>query len=105
MKKAIAEILKMQADRDWKQFHTPGNLAKSISIEASELLECFQWNESNFNRDDVIDELADVTNYCLLLADSLGVNLEDAVLNKIERNKLKYPVEKVKGKSDKYTKY
>lgn len=101
MKNALTEILKMQDERDWKQFHTPANLAKSISIEAAELLECFQWND-NFEKNLVIDELADVANYCLLMADALGIDLEEAILNKIEKNKEKYPVELSKGNSKKY---
>ena len=58
-------IKKFNKDREWDQFHTPSNLAKSISIEANELLECFQWNDAEYNRDNVLEELADVTNYCL----------------------------------------
>ena len=58
-------IDRFNKERDWDQFHTPSNLAKSISIEANELLECFQWNDTEFNRENVLDELADVTNYCI----------------------------------------
>lgn len=104
MKKALEEILIMQKEREWKKFHTPSNLAKSISIEASELLECFQWSDTEFNKEDVVDELADVVNYCLLLSAELDVDLEEVVLNKIEKNKKKYPVEKSKGSSVKYNK-
>lgn len=90
-------------ERDWDQFHSPENLAKSISIESAELLECFQWN-SNYDRKEVCKELADVVNYCILLADRLGVRLEDIVLEKLEETRKKYPVEKSKGKSIKYDK-
>ena len=87
--------------RDWKQFHTPENLAKSISIEAAELLELFQWG-SEADEASVKDELADVLTYCLLLADHFGVDPYDLVIEKLEKTEEKYPVEKSKGKSDKY---
>jgi dCTP diphosphatase len=103
MKSAKEAIIKFRDARDWKQFHTPENLAKSISIEAGELLECFQWN-SNYNRDEVIEELADVVNYCILLGDALGVELENIVLEKLKKTEKKYPVERVKGVSTKYNK-
>ncbi len=88
-------------ERDWGQFHTPENLAKSISIEASELLECYQWG-SNADVNQVQQELADVFIYCLLLGEKYNLNLEEVILEKIEFNKQKYPVEKSRGKSDKY---
>ena len=89
------------AERDWNQFHTPENLAKSISIEAAELLELYQWNsEADTSR--VREELADVITYCLLLADKYGFDIEKIVLEKLEKTIEKYPVEKSKGKSDKY---
>lgn len=88
---------------DWDQFHTPENLAKSISIEAGELLECFQWN-SDFNREDVLEELADVYSYAVMMADVLDVDLEDIALKKLEKTKQKYPAEKFKGISTKYNK-
>lgn len=96
-------IREFNEERDWDQFHIPENLAKSISIEAGELLECFQWN-SNFDKEEVCNELADVINYCIVLADKLGVDIEEIVLKKLEKTKLKYPVEKAKGKSTKYNK-
>lgn len=102
MKDAITQVLKFTHERDWDQFHSPDNLAKSISIEAGELLECFQW-DNNFKQEEVLDELADVVNYCILLADKLGVNLEEIVLEKLKKNEVKYPIEKSKGKSDKYS--
>ena len=104
MKKIEEEILKFRNERDWKQFHTPGNLAKSISIEAGELLECFHWNDE-YKKEQVEDELADVFNNCVLLAHELGIDLESISLNKIEKNKLKYPIEKSKGSSKKYTEF
>ncbi|MDD2181595.1 MAG: nucleotide pyrophosphohydrolase [Bacilli bacterium] len=97
------QILNFNQERDWDQFHSPENLAKSISIEAGELLECFQWN-SNFDKEEVCDELADVANYCILLADKLNVDLDQIILDKLEKSKLKYPVEKSKGVSTKYNK-
>ena len=103
MKEIKEKVLQFTQERDWEQFHTPENLSKSISIEAAELLECFQWN-NNFDREEVLDELADIVNYSILLAIKLNVELEDIVLKKIEKNRLKYPIEKSKGKSDKYTK-
>ena len=101
--KAIEEIRKFNKEMDWDQFHTPENLAKSISIEAGELLECFQWN-NDFDKQDVCDELADVTSYCIMMADQLGVDLDEIVLSKLEKTKQKYPVDKAKGVSTKYDK-
>lgn len=103
MKETKDKIIKFTHDRDWDQFHSPENLAKSISIEAAELLECFQWN-NDFKKEEVVDELADIVNYCILLSDKLDVDLEEIVLNKLKKNEAKYPVDKSKGKSDKYTK-
>jgi dCTP diphosphatase len=89
------------ADREWEQFHTPENLAKSISIEAAELLECYQWNP-NVEESAVRDELADVLTYCFLLADKYGFDVKEIVLDKMEKTGAKYPVEKARGKSEKY---
>ena len=99
VKKAVVKFTK---DRDWDQFHSPANLAKSIAIESGELLECFQWND-NFNKEDVCEELADVIIYVILLADKLDVNLEEIIMQKMEKNSKKYPIEKAKGNSKKYT--
>ena len=88
---------------DWDQFHTPENLAKSISIEAAELLECFQWN-NDYDREDVLEELADVYSYAVMMADALGVELEDIALKKLEITKKKYPKETFRGISTKYNK-
>lgn len=92
------------AERDWSQFHTPENLAKSISIEAAELLECFQWS-ADADPARVRDELADVLTYCLLLADKLGLDADAIVLEKLADTRKKYPAEKVKGRSTKYDAY
>lgn len=89
-------------ERDWNKFHTPANLSKSISIEANELLECFQWDEVNFNMENVKEELADVINYCIQMATILDLDIKDIVLTKLKKNALKYPVNKCKGKSTKY---
>lgn len=97
------KVIDFNSERDWDQFHSPENLAKSISIEAGELLECFQWN-SDFDKKEVCEELADVVNYCILLADKLDVRLEDIILEKLEKTRKKYPIEKARGKSTKYTK-
>ena len=90
-------------ERQWQQFHTPANLAKSISIEANELLECFQWNESEYSLEHVKEELADVLNYCLRMASVLDLDIREIVLQKMEKNALKYPVEKARGNAAKYT--
>ena len=103
MKDLQEKIEKFNEERDWDQFHSPENLAKSISIEAGELLECFQWN-NEYDLDEVKEELADVINYCLLMADKLGVDSKQIVLDKMEKTAKKYPVEKAKGKSTKYDK-
>lgn len=103
MQNLMKEIKQFNEERDWGKFHTPENLAKSISIEAAELLECFQWDGENYNKQDVYEELADVFTYCIQMAMSLGVNPEEIILNKLEKTKNKYPIEKAKGKSTKYT--
>ena len=95
------EIAAFVAERDWAQFHTPENLAKSISIEAAELLECFQWN-SDANQERVREELADVMTYCILLAASIGADPDKLVLDKLELSRQKYPVDKARGQSTKY---
>lgn len=87
-------------ERDWQQFHTPENLAKSISIEAAELLECFQWGDSDL--ESAKDELADVLTYCMLLADKLGLDPDTIVMDKLQKTRNKYPVDKARGRSVKY---
>ena len=103
MDKLKAALREFNEERDWDQFHTPENLAKSICIEAGELLECFQWN-NEFDKDDLCEELADVISYCIMLADRLDVDIEEIVLDKLEKTKKKYPVDKAKGVSTKYDK-
>ena len=98
------KISQFTKERDWNQFHTPANLAKSISIEANELLECFQWDEEHFDKNAVYEELADVINYCIQMATVLDVDIKTIVLDKLKKVEQKYPVEKCKGKSTKYDK-
>ena len=103
MKETLERIKKFRDERDWQQFHTPSNLAKAISIESGELLEEFLWDNDNFNLQNVKEELADVMIYCIHMANALDVNIEDIINMKMDKNELKYPVEKAKGKSTKYT--
>ena len=104
MKETLERIKKFRDDRDWKQFHTPSNLAKAISIESGELLEEFLWDNDNFNLQNVKEELADVMIYCIHMANALDVNIEDIINMKMDKNEMKYPVEKAKGVSTKYNK-
>ena len=97
----IDRIRKFSADRDWEQFHTPANLAKSISIEAAELLECYQWSE-DADIEHVKEELADVLVYCQNMLDALGLDIDVIVNSKMDKNEAKYPVEKAKGSNLKY---
>lgn len=103
----INQVLKFRDDRDWKQFHNPKDLAISISLEAAELLEVFQWSGADLEcadkQDKIKEELADVVNYCILMADACGLELDDIVCEKIKRNNEKYPVEKAFGSKEKYT--
>lgn len=103
MDKLIQRIIKFRDDRNWSQFHTPENLSKSIVIEASELLEHYQWT-NNAEIDEVKDELADVLIYCLMLAETLDLDILDIMSKKIDKNELKYPVDKAYGVSTKYNK-
>lgn len=98
----IDRIRKFTEDRDWDQFHSPANLAKSIIIEADELLECFQWSNENYDLQHVKEELADVIVYSQDLLDKLGLDADEIVNMKMTMNEAKYPVEKAKGKADKY---
>lgn len=102
MDKTLERIRKFREDREWSQFHTPENLAKAINIEAGELLEHFLW-DNNFNKEEVCEELADVMVYCLHMADCLDVDIEDIINKKMDKNEKKYPVEKARGNSKKYT--
>lgn len=104
MEDIIKEIKQFNEERDWDKFHSPENLAKSIAIESGELLECFQWNSKNYNKEDVCEELADVFTYCFQMAIKLSVNPEEIILKKLEKTKKKYPVDKAKGISTKYNK-
>lgn len=95
------EIAAFVAERDWAQFHTPENLAKSIAIEAGELLECFQW-DTDAEVDQVREELADVLTYCLLLAERIGADPNQIIRDKLAVTREKYPVAKARGRSAKY---
>ena len=98
----IERIRKFTADRDWDQFHSPANLAKAISVEAAELLECFLWSDTEYDISAVKEELADVLVYCRNLLDKLGLDEDEIVNAKMDNNEAKYPVEKAKGNSAKY---
>ena len=100
----IDRIRKFKDDRDWSQFHSPSNLAKSICIESAELLECFQWDD-NYDIENVKEELADVLVYCRHMIDRLGLDEDEIVNEKMDLNEKKYPVEKAKGNADKYDKF
>ena len=102
-KETIDRIHRFTAERDWEQFHTPANLAKSISIEANELLECFQWDEENYDPEAVKDELADVLVYCIDMLDRLNLDADEIINAKLTKNEKKYPVEKARGNNTKYT--
>lgn len=104
-KETIERIRKFIEDRDWSQFHSPANLAKSIMIEAGELLECFQWSENDYDIEHVKEELADVLVYCQDLADKLELDIDEIVNHKMDQNEAKYPVEKAKGNAKKYDKF
>lgn len=98
VRKALEEFVR---ERDWAQFHTPANLAKSIAIEAGELLECFQWSD-DADEAQVRAELADVVTYCTLLAARLGIDLDEIVLEKLVATREKYPADRARGRSTKY---
>ena len=99
----IDRIRRFSEDRDWEQFHTPENLAKSIVIEAAELLECFQWSGAEFDLQHVREELADVMVYSQNLLDALSLDADEIINSKMTMNEAKYPVEKAKGSAAKYT--
>lgn len=104
---AAAKALQFRQQRDWGQFHNPKDLAISISLEASELLESFQWSGSDLSasgkRDHMAEELADIAIYCIYFADATGIDLVEAINSKLEANEKKYPLEKSRGSSKKYT--
>ena len=114
-KETIEKIREFNEERDWDQFHTPKDVAISVSLEANELLELFQWKtdeevENLLKNDEkyvseMKDEIADITNYLLVLCDKIGVDLLESVNTKLEKVKKKYPVDKCKGRADKYTAY
>ena len=103
----IDQILAFREERNWKQFHNPKDLAISISLEAAELLEVFQWSADDTvcadKMDQIREELADVVNYCVLMADTCGLDLDEIILEKIKKNAEKYPVDKAYGSKEKYT--
>ena len=102
----INQVLKFRDDRNWKQFHNPKDLALSITLEAAELLEVFQWSASDIECEDKMDkikeELADVLCYCILMADRCGLDMDEIIQEKVKQNNEKYPVEKAKGSAKKY---
>ena len=100
----IKRIRKFNEDRDWDKFHSPANLAKSISIEANELLECFQRSDEDYDINQVKEELADVLVYCRNMLDKLNLDEDEIVNSKMNQNERKYPIEKSKGKANKYNK-
>lgn len=103
----IQRVIRFRDERDWRQFHTPKDLAISMSLEASELLELFQWSgtdlECTGNRDKLREELADILSYCILMADVCDLDLEEIMNEKITKNEAKYPVKKARGNAAKYT--
>ena len=105
-KETINQVLQFRDDRNWKQFHNPKDLALSISLEAAELLEVFQWSGADLKcdakQDKIREELADVLNYCILMADVCGLDMDEIIQEKIRKNNEKYPVEKAKGSAKKY---
>lgn len=106
-KTVLKKLLHFRNERDWKQFHTPQNIAKSIVLEAAEVLEIFQWEVSGKltakKKSHLAQELADVYNWVLLLSHDLEIDIDVEALRKIALNDKLYPIEKVKGKSKKYT--
>lgn len=108
-KETIEQVFKFRDDRNWRQFHNPKDLALSISLEAAELLEVFQWSGTDTvcesKKDKIKEELADVLNYCILMADVCGLDMDEIVQEKIKRNNEKYPVEKAKDSSKKYDEF
>lgn len=102
----INQVLKFRDDRNWKQFHNPKDLAISISLEAAELLEVFQWSGPDTvcegKKDKIREELADVLIYCTMMADACGLDMDGIVRGKLQRNNEKYPVEKARNSAKKY---
>lgn len=106
-KETAEQVIKFRDDRNWKQFHNPKDLAISLSLEASELLEVFQWSGDDLTvcskRNKIKEELADIANYCILMADACDLDLDEIIREKLKRNAEKYPVEKAYGRKEKYT--
>ncbi len=105
MKKLIEEIAQFNRERDWDQFHTPNNLAKSVVIEANELLEHYQFDPEGGDIIQIGEEIADVMTYCLMLCERLNLDPEEIIRDKMKKNALKYPADKVRGRSNKYNEY
>lgn len=112
IKDLTKKLITFRDERDWKKFHTPLNLAISLQLEVSEVLECFQWKSEKESvegfqqaekKNAIKEEVADIFSYLLLLADALDIDLKKALEEKIEKNARKYPVEKAKGNAKKYT--
>lgn len=104
-KEIIEQLRKFNEDRDWDQFHSGENLAKSIAIESGELLEVFQWDHKEKSVEKVKEELADVLTYCYMLADKYNLSPSEIILEKLQKNIEKYPVEKAKGSAKKYDEF
>ena len=104
LKDILDKLIKFRDERNWKQFHTPENLAKSISIEANELLENYQWGSENADIENIKDEVADIFGYLLLLCEELDIDIVDVANRKVIMNSQKYPIDKSYGNSKKYTK-
>ncbi len=104
-KETIEVVTNFTKDRNWEQFHTPANLAKSISIEANELLELFQWSDTDYNIDALKEELADVFAYCINMADVLQLDPNEIIQDKFKKNAKKYPIEKAYNSSKKYNEF
>lgn len=109
MNEIITKVIRFRDDRNWKQFHNPKDLAISISLEASELLENFQWKNNeesiSINSENIKEELADILIYSILLANELQLNIEEVILSKLDKNMIKYPIEKAHGSAKKYTNF
>ncbi len=110
IRQILDRIKQFRDERDWMQFHDPKSMAASVTIEAAELLEHFQWKSREeveeyvkTHKDQIAEEIADVAMYLFELSDNLGIDLMEAVAEKIKKNAIKYPIEKAKGKHTKYT--
>ena len=103
----IRQVIQFRDDRNWRQFHNPKDLAISLSLEAAELLEIFQWSGDDLvcvdKLDRIREELADILSYCILMADVCGLDLDEIMNSKVDKNEAKYPVEKARGSAAKYT--